>query len=402
VAAGRGSGKTELAKRFLVRALQERKPYPDPRYFYGGPTYQQAKRVAWNHLLRLIPKSWIRDQSTSELVITTIWGSELHVVGLDKPQRIEGVQWDGCIIDEACDVTPAAFRLSVLPALAWRDGWCWRIGVPKRFGVGAAEFRDAFERGLRGEDEGSESFTWPSSDILPPAAMAQARRIMDPKDFAEQFGAQWLTASGGVFYAFSEEFNVRPVVYDPTAPILVGSDFNVDPMAWVLGQQREGRLEIFDELWLRDANTPATLNALWSRYQDHAGGWQFFGDATGRARKSSAVTSDYGHISNDPRFLKAGRSLHYFRANPLTADRFAAANALILNGAGERRLYVAPHCKHLIQDLRLRSYKAGSREAADTGDVGHISDACSYIIHKLYPIRMRIDEIANQTITTTR
>jgi hypothetical protein len=36
---GRRSGKTELAKRRLVRHLPIQKPWGDPRYFFGGPTW---------------------------------------------------------------------------------------------------------------------------------------------------------------------------------------------------------------------------------------------------------------------------------------------------------------------------------------------------------------------------
>ena len=56
---GRGSGKTELAKRRLVLGLLEPKKLRPSRYFYGAPTEGQAKRIAWEHLLRLIPKDWI-------------------------------------------------------------------------------------------------------------------------------------------------------------------------------------------------------------------------------------------------------------------------------------------------------------------------------------------------------
>ena len=47
VPAGRRSGKTEIAKRRLVLALSQPKPWHDPRYFYGAPTRDQAKRIAW-------------------------------------------------------------------------------------------------------------------------------------------------------------------------------------------------------------------------------------------------------------------------------------------------------------------------------------------------------------------
>ena len=86
VAAGRGSGKTELARRRLVRYLPVKKPWADPMYFYAAPTYAQARRIAWGPLKALIPPSWLKGQpSETDMVIRTVFGSSLHVIGMDKP-----------------------------------------------------------------------------------------------------------------------------------------------------------------------------------------------------------------------------------------------------------------------------------------------------------------------------
>lgn len=116
----------------------------------------------------------------------------------------------------------------------------------------------------------------------------------------------------------------------------------------------------------------------------HDAGWDFYGDATGQARKSSASASDYVHIKNDKRFKKA--RVFYPRANPSRVDRFASCNAMFCNARGERRCRVSPRCVDLIRDLEGRSWKAGSREPDDSHpDSGHISDALGYIIHRRFP-----------------
>lgn len=371
--------------------LPVKKAWGNPMYFYGAPTYGQAKRIAWDPIVRLIPKEWIESISASELLIRTVFGSELHIVGLDKPQRVEGNQWDGCVLDESCDLKPKTFDLSILPALTWRNGWCWRIGVPKRFGIGAVEFHEFYDAACRGDVPDAEGFTWPSSDIVPKASLDYARSVMDERDFNEQFNASWQTAGGGVFHAFDKDRNVRPVAYDPHKTILVGSDFNVDPMAWVLCHRRANVIEVFDELWLRNTNTQATLRILAERYPDHQGGWEFYGDATGRARKTSATSSDIQQISNYPQFLRQGRTILYLYSNPLVGDRFAATNARICSADGQRNLFVDPRCKHLIFDLQSRVYKPGTREVNDVGDIGHITDAMGYIVYKLFPIRIKVE-----------
>lgn len=392
VAAGRGSGKTELAKRWLVQQLGVPKPWPNPRYFYAAPTLTQAKRIAWNDLKAFVPKSWVAspdDIREGSLTIKTIFGSTVQILGLDKPQRIEGVQWDGAVIDESCDVKPGTVDLSVIPALTHRSGRLWRIGVPKRTGIGANEFKSKCMAAERGEEYDTEYFTWKSSTVLTPEQLEYARRTLDMKDFNEQFNASWETAGGGVFYAFDEQQNVRPCAYFSEKPLYIGSDFNVDPMCWIIGHKHDRCFEVIDELFVRDTNTQACLNMLASRYSTHTGGFRFYGDASGRARRSSAASTDYQLICDHPKFQDLGRTVHYASANPLISRRLAATNAVLCNAANERRLFIDPRCKHLIQDLSARHYKDGTTDLNDVGDLGHITDALSYVIYALYPIRYK-------------
>lgn len=384
---GRQSGKTELAMRKLVRHLPVKRSWPDPRYFFASPTYQQCKKVAWDRLLRLIPPNWIAGEpSLSELSIKTVFGSELFLVGLDKPQRIEGLILDGGVIDENSDIKPGTFDLSILPTLVWRNGWVDFIGVPKRFGIGATEYRDKCMKAAKGELPNSAVFAWPSEGIVPAKYLELCRATMDIRDFDEQFNATWLTVAGGIFHAFDSEYNVRPCAYNASLPIIVGSDFNVNPMAWVLGHLRGDTFEVFDEIWLRNTNTPATLNVLLSRYAGHKGGFQMYGDASARGRHTSAYMTDYNHIAGDVQLKKLGRSMHYIRSNPPVADRFATTNARICSGDGVRHVFIDPKCEHLILDLESRGYKPGTREAADSGDIGHPTDALGYVLHKKFPL----------------
>jgi len=397
-AAGRGSGKTELTKRWIVEQLGNvPKPWHDPRYFFACPTLKQAKRVAWRDLLDLIPDNWIeggkygRGVSHTDMIVRTIFGSELHIVGLDKPHRIEGGQWDDGILDESSDIKPKAYDISILPSLTWRNGKCARIGVPKRQGVGVKEFKAIFRKGVGDDDPAIRSFTWPSRDIVPRAALDEARRILDPKDFREQFEASWETAGGRAFYAFDRDRNVRPCEYDPGRPLIVGCDFNVDPMAWVVGHKYENHMEWIDELWLRDTNTQAAAGVLADRYNAHRGGIILFGDATGDSRRTSATSgSDYKLIGDHPKLKQLGLKIRIPRSNPGIKNRLAACNAMFCNAAGEHRMFVAPTCIQLIDDLEARTFKTGSTELADSGDIGHITDAMGYAVHKLFPIRIKL------------
>lgn len=197
--------------------------------------------------------------------IETIFGSTLYIMGMDKPQRIEGIQIDGAVIDECSDQKPGTFSTSILPTLSHRNPWCWRIGVPKRNGTGRIEFRAFYEAGIRG-DENIDSYMWKSSTVLDPKELETRKSLMTVEEFEEQFNAVWLDAGGSIYHAFSDE-NLNPgAVYDPSVPIWVGADFNVDPMCWVLGHFEEGKLRIFDELFVKNTHTEACLKKLKEKY----------------------------------------------------------------------------------------------------------------------------------------
>lgn len=376
-------------------------------YAYGMPTYSQAERVAWPELKLLVPKEWVAHNGISEskLTITTVFGSSLHIIGMDKPMRAEGVQWDGFVIDEACDHKPNSLNLSIMPALTHRDAWLWRIGVPKRVGASAREFKEFFDAGaapgaatLDSSIE-LESYTWPSSSVLSPEKLRFFQEKLDAKDFAEQFGASWESAGGLVFFAYSDTMNVAEVQYRPDLPLLISSDFNTSPMSWTISQSSDvtlaptqskqvNELKVIDEIWLNDTNTQRTLDDLYRRYGTHRGGWMFFGDATAKARKTSASTSDYAQIRNDTRFKDA--RVFYLSSNPKRSDRFSSTNAMLCTSLGQRRTIIHPRCTHLRKDLLTRAYKVdadgvSNGEPNDYGDVGHMTDSLGYLCYKLAP-----------------
>lgn len=294
------------------------------------------------------------------------------------------------MIDESCDIKPGTFDLNVLQTLIHRHGWCWRIGVPKRQGVGAVEFRELFEKYAAGDVDDAMGFTWPSSGIVPQEQVDWALENLDPRDFNEQYNAKFETAGGGIFYCYDTEYNIRPCTYQREKAICVGMDFNVDPMAWVLCHDYGDHLEVFDELWKRNTNTQESLDVIYQRYKSHTGGFRFYGDATSRARKTSATRSDFLQIYNDERFKALGRTVHFPDADPPVLDRFASTNRLLCNAKGDRRLFIDSKCVHLRRDLGARFYKPGTREAGDSGDLGHITDALGYMIHFVYPIQIRV------------
>lgn len=389
IVAGRRSGKTEICRRKLVMQLPIIKPWSNPIYFYILPTFNQAKKVAWYPILDLIPKNWIPKGgiNKTELSITTIFGSKLYIAGADKPERIEGVGADGCMIDESSDQKPELYGRTIVPLLTDRNGFCYRLGVPKRSGIGRLEFREFFNKGIRGEG-GINSFHWKSSTVLTEKQLQEAREQLDPLDFAEQFEAEWLDTGSSVYYNLTNENIRHDINYDPTKEIVVGCDFNVDPMCWTIGHFIDDKLYVFDEVFLKDTNTPKTLDYLYNKYYNHLAGWRFYGDASSRARKTSASRSDYLIIKNDARF--GSKKVYFPERNPSIRDRIASVNRAFKNANGNINCYINVKCVRLLNDLKSVSYKEGTTEIEDYSgtDIGHMSDAFGYKIYRLMPVRL--------------
>lgn len=384
--AGRGSGKTEIAKRRALRELCiDRPDVPEINLAYVLPTFNQAKRSAWRSLKALIPDRWRREKlvaiSESELTITFVpTGATLYVVGADKPYRIEGSQYVFVVIDEASDQKPGIYTQTVAPATTHYNGKVWCIGVPKRTGIGRKWYKKFCQ-------DAELFLTWRSETVLSKEQLVVARTNMSGDEYDEQMGAEWLEVGGQIFYAFTaDNINDEHATYNSDLRIFVGQDFNVSPMSWTIGHIVDNRYLQFDELRLKNTNTQASLDHLYNLYGTHDNGWTFTGDASGRSRKSSASNSDYTLIRNDDRFTD--KRVLYDNSNPAIKDRFASCNSLFCNTLGERRYYVSSECTHTIEDLEQRAYKEGTMIPDDGADQGHMSDALGYLVHKHLPLRV--------------
>ena len=92
VPAGRRSGKTERAKRFVAKQAMKN---ADQKYFLSAPTQDQAKKIWFDDMCALTLSTTHERQPrvSPQPVIYMPNGTEIHIIGLDKPQRIEGINY---------------------------------------------------------------------------------------------------------------------------------------------------------------------------------------------------------------------------------------------------------------------------------------------------------------------
>lgn len=189
--------------------------------------------------------------------------------------------------------------------------------------------------------------------------------------------------SGSVYPDFDRKLNHSEDVLLEREPVLIGMDFNRLHMSAVVYVLRDGWPVAVDELTdIRD--TPAMAQVIVERYKRIGHAVQIFPDASGQnASSKNASESDLSILK------QAGLTVRVNGTNPAIVDRVNAVNALILNGAGERRLKVNTNrCPQLTDALEQQAYDKNGMPDKSSG-VDHIIDAAGYPIAFLFPIVKR-------------
>jgi hypothetical protein len=398
VPAGRRSGKSERAKRnLIIQALRESAQgrWQDYRYFAAAPTRDQAKAIFWSDLKAMIPKSLLGGRiRESDLTIPLVTGAEIVVVGLDRPQRMEGRSWNGGVIDEIANIRPGAWGENIRPALADRTGWAWLIGVPE----GRGEYYDMYTYATSGVDPEWAGFTWVSADILPASEIESARRTLDELVFQQEMEASFVTFEDRVYYPFDRRTHCAQLKYDLFAPLILAFDWNVEPGVCAIMQEQKlpnglDGTGIIGEVHIpRNSTTPAVCRKIIADWGGHQGDVRCYGDATGGARGSARVMgSDIDLVKAELRPVFQERFQTRFpQSNPAERSRVNAMNSRLKSADGSICLMVDPtRAPNMVKDLEgVRLLKGGSGEIDKKADsaLSHISDAAGYYISKEFPI----------------
>lgn len=390
VPAGRRSGKTERFKRFLIK-----RAFSVPgMYFAAAPTHDQAKKIFWKDLKEFALSSMLpRRPSESERIIYTPIGSEIHVIGLDKPERIEGIPWAGGGIDEFADVRPDAWESNIYPALNTIDprrpdyrAWCWLLGVPD----GLNHYYDLCEKAKTGASADYKVFHWMTEEVFPEMA-AEAKKIMSRRQYNQEFRASFETATGRIYEDYSES-NYTKEKIQPHEQLMWHHDFNYTPMSSGIAVRRGNSIYILDEIILTSAVARQSALEFVERYKDHKNRFVLvYGDPAGRAGEKHGHASDYTEIEgvlrdNGWKFQRKVKP-----AAPAIKDRQNAVRAKIRNAAGDISLYVNPVLAHYAhKGLSTVQTKKGSTYQEDETEFQHITTAIGYMIDFEWPINRSI------------
>lgn len=186
-------GKTVAALNHLIKdALENTKEAP--RYGYIAPTYGQAKRVAWDYLVKYTtPLGAVAN--ISELRVDFM-GRRIQLYGSDNPDSLRGQYFDFVCIDEVGDQNPKIWSEIVRPALSDRMGKCLFIGTPK----GNNHFKELRDRAEQNDDWGLVEFKASETGIIAESELKDARKEMGDDKFNQEYECSFNAAVEGSYY----------------------------------------------------------------------------------------------------------------------------------------------------------------------------------------------------------
>lgn len=386
---GRQAGKSTGSINELLKKAWEN---PNTHYWFVSPTYQQAL-TQYRRCLGQLSSCWqiLLKKNQTELRLKLINQSTIRFVSGEVFQNLRGETLDGSIIDEVREQQRGLWSQVIRPMLTTTKGWCLFLSTPN----GYDDFYDLYER-ARMDHTGEWAHFHAPSTCNPLFTMEEyeaARREMSEAEFDQEINANFRDLVAGKAYLNHGEHNWRTdnpftlngELLNKHIPIAVALDFNVDPMAWTLGQVAGGRSWWYDEIWIKNTNTQKTVPELIERVKEHKAGVVLVGDASGDSRHSSATESDYAIICEA--LMRAGIPFENLTpdANPPVKDRVNTMNAKMKAADGSVSFWYHPQkCPRLRKDLERVVWKPGASAILDQttdSELTHSSDGVGYHVY---------------------
>jgi len=163
--------------------------------WWVAPIYPQSTMI-WRALKTSLKDCWI-EKLENERRIVLPGGGSITVKSADHPDSLRGDGLDGCVLDEAAFMVSDAWAACIRPALSDKRGWAMFLTTPRGLNWFYELWMDVPYR------EGWARWQRPSSDnpIMDEKEIEASRRDVGSHLFSQEFEAQFLSLSGGLFKA---------------------------------------------------------------------------------------------------------------------------------------------------------------------------------------------------------
>jgi hypothetical protein len=380
IVTGYGGGKTYAGCMELLMCSSLNKGVPN---IYIEPTYQMIKDILEPEMLSILDANniYYQHNKSEHNFYFPHWDGHVWFRSGDKPEKLKGINAGIIGIDEPFIQDEEIFKIAVSRARhpkAVIKG-IFLTGTPEQLNWGY----ELLVENPKPDTKMYHGTTLDNIEYLGSGYVENLRSHYSEKEIQAYLNGEFVNlTTGNAYYPFTDENIISTFNYINNRPLEISCDFNVDLMSWHIGQEMNGNDYTFDFVELEgQANTDLMCQMLKNKFDKHLGGWIFYGDIAGSARRPESSKTNWAIIKEH--FPAA--QLFYQNIKNIK-DRIDSTNARIKNSRGEIKYYVTKDCKRLIKDYRQVTWEMLLNKGK-AGKLTHASDGESYKLHWKYDLR---------------
>lgn len=370
---GFGSGKSRaLALRAILLAAEQ----PHSTGLVCSPTYRMAIDVMVPILHDTLSQLGITYQAIKHPMPAFLlpqFGSQLLIRSGDNPDRLRGLSVHHVAVDE----------LDTIDGTHARDLWailvsrCREGTFQTLYSSSTPEgFNHCYQHWVEQAADHKRIIKARTADnpYLPPGYIDALKGLYNPEQLRSYLEGEFTAlAQGRVYPSFDRDLNGSTASVRADDKLLCGMDFNIGQTNLCIAVRRPDGLHIVDEI-ASVYDTEAAIKVLQTRYPYHCRNRQVIihPDASGGSRHTNSTSTDIELLR------QAGLKVDAATTNPSVRDSVNVVNAALLNGHGERSLFVHPQCRQVIRSMEQQTYD--DHAAPDKGSgLDHMADCVRYL-----------------------
>lgn len=229
----------------VIRALHNKTP--SPQYAYIAPMLSQARNIAWK-ALKIILGDLLDHCKISEtrLSITLPNKAEIRLFGLDNPDALRGLYFNGVVLDEAQDCPIEVITTVIIPAITDKRGFLTFSGTPKGTANTFYHYRELARNNP--SEWFYEELPISKTNVISENDLAEAKAQMSDEDYEQEFECNWLSGNrGAIFSRYIENSIIEEFQHDTKKQVNLVFDvgFSDATSVWFY-QLKNGKCDIID------------------------------------------------------------------------------------------------------------------------------------------------------------
>jgi hypothetical protein len=375
--------------RGAAQAIIEKTVVNEQRVLWVDTIYSNIQRyidLYFMPLLEQLPQTlWSWSPKSMQLLIGK---SVIDFRSSDNPENMEGFGYHLIFLNEAGIIlkNPDLFKKSILPMMMdYQNSILIAAGVPKGKKIkngDAHPFYELWERSLVDSNYSRFKLSSYTNPFLNRSDVDEIAGALDEQTKLQEIYGEFIdTTDNPYLYAFEKVKHVTAsYAPNPSLPIWLSFDFNIEPNSCVIGQQVDHTSGvIFDEVSVK-GSTVEVCSVIRAKYGHWLNKGLIFvtGDATGKSRNAmSGELTNYILIKKELSLRDYNLKVRPF--NMLLKSSRILCNSVLATGD----IKLTESCKQSIVDCQIANVDGSGDLVKDTGL--HKLDCVRYMIEAWFP-----------------